>query len=284
MLIDELSKLKPTYFVLSGGEPLLRRDFFELASYAVKKGLHISLATNGLLLDEEVATKLKDVGVKSVYVSVDGASPITNDRIRGRGSFRKAINAVEICVKSGLRTGIAMTITKINVKDVPRMINLAMNLGVSTLSFRRFKPAGRGFVNRFELELSIKQHKEFLTLLKCKKEELQGVLKIRYHDPLWALIDSKNYSPCVAGRSLFSIMPNGDVWACPHLPISAGNIREKPLEQIWENSSFLKQLRNRELLRGKCSICQHKYVCGGCRSAAYAYYGDCFGTDPKCWI
>ena len=303
-LIDELADCGVVALSFAGGEPLIRPDFFEVANYAKQKGFHVSLATNGTLITQKVAKKLKKVGVDYIEISLDGAKAETHDNFRGiHGVFKKTLEGIRNCLKAGLYTCIATTVTKSNFEEIPEIYELAKKLGVQFLIFFNFIPSGRG-KNIINLDILPEQRENLLNFIyekmissskpqvMCTAPQLgricaQKGMSIPTHFFTQDIIGkyaelSEFIGGCGAGRLYCSIEPNGDVQPCVFMPIKIGNIREKPLKEIWHNSKVLEKLRDRSKLKANCSSCEYKFVCGGCRSRAYAYFGDVLAPDPGC--
>jgi len=309
-IIDELDEIGVVAIAFSGGEPLVRKNFFEIARYASSKGFYVAVATNGTMITEEVARKMKESGIRYVEVSLDGASPETHDSFRGiEGAFEKAVEGIKNAKEQGMMTAIATTITTHNYYEVEDLIELALKLGVDRFIHFNFIPTGRGekIVNE---DLTPEERERLLRFLYKKSKELKGRLQVFSTAPQYARIalqealkrgegeisftfyggNVKNrmigiaefISGCGAGRMYCGITPDGKVKPCVFMPIIVGDLREKSFSEIWNNSEILKSLRDRSDLKGHCGTCRYKYVCGGCRSRAYAYSGDIKGYDPGC--
>jgi len=288
----------------SGGEPLMSTDFWLLAEKASEAGMYVSVATNGTLITENVANKLKEVGVRYVEVSLDSVNPEKHDSFRGvPGSWERAVRGIRNAKRAGLEVGIAMTVTKLNYRELPDMIDLAKELKVDRLIAFNFVPTGRG-KESLELDLSAQERVEVLNLL--YRELSQGELQAFSTSPLYSVISLKGgrVSPthfadlslpldealplaeflggCGAGRIYCSIEYNGDVQPCVFLPVKVGNVLKDGFLNIWHNSPLLMALRDRDRRDYACHDCPYKYVCGGCRARAYAYFGDPLGPDPGC--
>ena len=303
-LIDELAECGVVALSFAGGEPLIRPDFVEIATYAKQKGFHISLATNGTLITQKIAKKLKGTGIDYVEISLDGAKPETHDSFRGiSGIFKRTVEGITSCVRAGLYTGIATTVTKSNLEEIPEIYELAKKLGVQFLIFFNFIPSGRG-KDIINLDITPEQREDLLNFIygkmvsdskpqvMCTAPQLgrvcvQNGTSIPSHFFTQETIGKyaelcEFIGGCGAGRLYCSIEPNGDVQPCVFMPIKIGNTREKPFKEIWHNSEVLKKLRDRSQLRANCGSCEYKFVCGGCRSRAYAYFDDVLAPDPGC--
>ncbi|UCD06889.1 MAG: radical SAM protein, partial [Candidatus Aenigmatarchaeota archaeon] len=271
---------------LSGGEPLLRKDFFKLLEEIQNnKWMFTSLVvmSNGSLITKDVARKLNKNEVSGVQISLEGTEEF-NDRIRGKGAFKKAVNGIKILMDFGLTTGVSLTAHRKNYRDLPNLIDFLRDLGVKLIGIGRLVPIGMG--ESLEM-LNPKELKDFYSLIMAKKKELEkeGVRMLAHcSDSLW-LTEDKNYEThgCSAGYDSFSILPNGDVVPCRRFPVKVGNVLEKSLIDIWYTSDFLWKLRNKGNVSA-CKDCEFFKKCfGGARCVAYGYFNDVFASDPQCW-
>jgi radical SAM protein with 4Fe4S-binding SPASM domain len=304
-LIDDLASLKIPVLLFSGGEPLLREDIFELASYATKKGLKCSLSTNGTLITEEVADKLRESGFIYVGVSIDGL-PKTNDRFRGvRGAFERAFQGLLNARDAGIMTGIRFTVTKYNVGEVPDVIQLIAEEEIPRFCMYHLVPSGRADFSDdisigerrklidFLIDASIRLADDYKTELLTVDNPADGIyayLKTRdlYEDAEKVLEFVRFRGGDGSGERLASIDFEGNVhpnqfwW--DH---TCGNIRDEKFSEIWLNpkDELLIKLRNkRTYLRGeKCSKCIYNDICGGFRVRALRA-GDLWGDDPDCYL
>ena len=309
-LIKELADADVVAIAFSGGEPLLRPDFFELAAYARSLGIYVSVATNGTTITKAVAERLKQIDVNYVEISLDGAKAETHDEFRGiPGMFDRTIEGIKNCVDVGLYTCIATTATKHNLSELQVTYELAVELGCKRHMIFNFIPTGRG-VELVQTDLSPEEREEqlnqvynnltsgrgceaFSTAPQLARIALQRVSEGR--GPLVSAhfaaqtnlgeqtrLIAEFLGGCGAGRCYCAIEPNGDVLPCVFMPIKVGNIREKPFLEIWRTSQVLRDLRDRSRLKGHCGECEYRYACGGCRARAYGYFGDYDMPDPGC--
>jgi len=285
-VLSQAAKLGTRHVILSGGEPLLHPDFYEIAEYAKKLGLKVHITSNGTMIDEIAAEKLRSLDV-NVTISLDGSCAEVNDPLRGDGTFSLAINSIDNLVNSGVYTSIRMTLVKQNASDVRNYIELAIKHNVNRCIIERVTGI-TGIPQSMELEPSIA---DVLQSFKIMSEYRAKGFNVGSNDPLWLLFRKdllEKYANkthicggCTAGVAAITVNPDLSVTPCPRLPIKVGNLREDSLENIWHNSDVLQNLRNRDLFDG-CSSCKYKYICGGCRGAAYAH-GSYLGKDPHCW-
>ncbi|WP_456468104.1 radical SAM protein [Archaeoglobus sp.] len=304
--IDKFDKLGVTIISFSGGEPLVRKDILELTSYAAEKGIYVALATNGTLITEERAKQLKENGVSYLQISLDGTEA-THDAFRGiKGCWAKTIEGIKNAVRQGFFVNVSMTVTKLNLHEVPQVIELCRKLGVNWFMHYNFIPTGRGreIVN---LDLSPEEREELLRMLYSANSETSN-LSLLSTAPQFArvalqcdaeFIPTHFYNVnagerlrqlaefiggCGAGRFYMSMRANGDIQPCVFFPLKIANIRDlsyRDLEDLWLHNPVFEELRNKDLIEG-CNQCSYRYYCGGCRARAYNYYGDYLKPDPGC--
>jgi len=274
--IKSIASLQPM-LILSGGEPLLRSDIFQLASYATSLGLRVSLASNGTLITPEVVHQIRASGISRVSISLDGTTADKHDQNRGIGSFQAAINGVEN-LRENVDFQINFTITNKNESEVISIFDLAEAKGAKALHFFFMVPTGRG---REEDLISAERQGELLCLIDQERAKRNLEVQVTCAPQYARIAKSRHGGGCLAGRSFVFVSRSGDVFPCGYLPLLAGNIREQKFIDIWENSSLFKALRQSDL-KEKCGDCNFVEICGGCRARAYANSGDFLGTDPLC--
>ncbi|MBI4056565.1 MAG: radical SAM protein [Elusimicrobia bacterium] len=308
-LIDELALMGKPVLILSGGEPLFRSDIFEVASYAWKTGLPVALSTNGTLVNWSIAQHLKESGIYYASVSFDGALPVTHDIFRGKGNFERSLRGFLNMKEAGIKVQINFTVTKKNVQELPEMLRLAKDFGAAALYLFLLVPVGCGIqiadsqmLSSSEVEKWLKWVYEmdkqgpiplkaicaphYFRIADCEsrianlqnKESYFG-LQSEIRNPKSEISERRG---CLAGIHMCFISHKGDVFPCGYLPISAGNILRTKLQDIWSNSPVFQNLRDSELLEGRCGICSFKRVCGGCRARAYYAYQNILAEEPFC--
>jgi len=284
-LIDDAAKLGGVKFAFTGGEPLMRKDIFELIEYANTTDIQVCMATNGTLMTEQMAQRLKGTGLYSFGMSIDGVGA-KHDEFRGQdGTFDLAMRGFEAARKAGLRFQFHTTVAKHNIDDMPRIIDLAEELDIYRIYLVHLITIGRG-VN--EPDISKDECKQLCDYVIERQQTTNVWLKPICNPQFWIYLRSKtdldfDITGCTAGITRFHIFPNGDVTPCAYLPVAAGNLREQSFYEIYKNSEVFKNLRNRDL-KGKCGSCADKTICGGCRSRANAKYGDYLAEDPLCFV
>lgn len=286
-VIDQLAEAGLLSLGFSGGEPLLRRDIFQLIERAVHGDLAVSIGTNGALIDDQLVRRLKNSGVRSMTVSLDGVTAEMHEHFRQLpGLFRRTLRAIELLVKHGLRVVISFTPTRLNHHHGPDVVRLAYELGAAAVNMSEYVPAGRGTL---DLCLSPETLRDVVTQWIDMRREYAGRMQIIWHDCRVALLvppeERDRYSGCGAGRLTARIRVDGILTPCVFLSTPAGNLRTTPFREIWENSPLLKRIRDRnEIQNGNCGRCEYKHICGGCRAVSMACHDDPFHGDPFCWV
>ena len=286
-LIDDLADAGLLVLAFSGGEPLIRPDIFTLIDRAVERGLVVNVATNGAIVRDRVARRIKEAGVRSVTVSLDGASAETHDGIRQfPGLFARSVRAVETLAQHGLRVVVSFTPTRLNYQEGPEVVRLAHELGAQAVNMSEYVPAGRGTI---DLALPPPVLHEVLQQWIAMRRDYAGRMRIIWHDCRAALLvppeERDLYTGCGAGKLTARIRVDGTLTPCVFLPNPAGNLRTTRFHDVWSRSPLLRRIRNRGLIEGgNCGSCELKHVCGGCRAVSMAHYGNPMRGDPSCWI
>lgn len=299
-LLSDIASFARPVIVLSGGEPLVREDIFDIARYGTELGLRVVLATNGTLLDSDVAARLAESGIQRVSISLDGADADTHDSFRGLpGAFDDAIRGIDFCKAAGLPVQINTTVAKHNLQQLPAILELAVSLGASALHLFLLVPTGCGKEIAGREMISPQEYEHVLNWLydasRSAAVNLKATCAPHYFRVLRqrAKADGVTITPkthgmeamtrgCLAGSAVCFVSHRGDVYPCGYLPISAGNVLETPLSLIWCESDLFAALRNPLLLKGKCGRCEYVRVCAGCRARAYAETGDFLAQEPYC--
>ncbi|MEA1904870.1 MAG: radical SAM protein [Candidatus Hadarchaeota archaeon] len=308
-VIDELKDAGVVAIAFSGGEPLMRKDIYEVAGYAKKEGFYVAMATNGTLITREVARKIKKI-FDYVEISLDGFER-THDEFRGvKGSWKRACEGIRNCVTEGIDTCVALTATHYNLDDIPDVIDFAeKDLGAKRVIIFNYIPVrtGRGIIKE---DLTPQERWRLLKDLYSRLIDKGNPMTLYSTAPQYAVISwqfahgpviathftnegamkamrgktrvlAQFLGGCGAGRLYSGLEPNGDVEPCVFIPITIGNLKKQSLREIWRNSEVLKKIRNRDEFEG-CGDCPYKNICGGCRARAYGYFGDLQAPDPAC--
>mgnify|MGYP003392553512 CR=1 FL=1 len=289
-LIDEIVSFSNPIIILTGGEPLLREDIFEIAEYGKKKGLRMVMAPNGTLLTDENVEKIMQAGIKRISVSLDGPDAATHDNLRQvPGAFNQAVEGIARARNAGVEFQINSTITRRNIKLLPQIMELAKELGAKAHHIFLLVPTGRA-KDMVGEELSSAEYEETLKTLAKEKQESALQIKITCAPHLNRILAQEHLEPvasltgrgCMAGVSFCFISHLGDLQPCGYLEIKCGNVRQLGFKKIWFDSEVFNSLRDFSKYKGKCGVCEFKNVCGGCRARAYAKYGDYLREEPYC--
>ena len=308
-IVDQLVDNDVVALAFSGGEALLRDDFWEVARHASREGLYLSLATNGTLLTKDVVRRLMDVGIEYYEISLDSVDPSKHDAFRGvSGAWERTVTGIRnVVAQDGAYSCIANTITSENYGELEDLVALSKKLGVDRTLFFNFIPVGRGkdiididlppdvredVLQQMYKHLSGQSEKfEVFTTAPqlsrvCMMNSQKGIMSIahfgaaEFSDKVGLL--AEYIGGCGAGRMYSAIQPNGIVTPCVFLPIPVGDLRSESFIDIWKNAEVMQSLRERHDLKGHCGTCEYQNVCGGCRARAYAYFNDIKAPDIGC--
>jgi radical SAM protein with 4Fe4S-binding SPASM domain len=303
-LVDDLSRWGIGLLIIDGGEPLCREDLLDIVRYASSKGIRTTIGSNGTLIDEAMARKMIDAGVMAVAISVDGADAATHDSFRGvNGAFEQTLKGIEACRNAGLPFQLNMVVRKDNLSQLDDMLRLVIDLGANAAEVFDLVAAGRAKDECQGLVLSLEERKFAMERLAEAQEDYPVLIRVP-GCPMYPLIlQERNIKPkhfpaemlrripyygrgCAAGmpKGYVMVLYNGEVNPCMLLQVNLGNIREQSIMSIWEDSPILTELRNRDLLKGDCGVCNYKMTCSGCRGRAYEATGDMMAADPGCWL
>ncbi|QLH78036.1 TIGR04347 family pseudo-SAM/SPASM protein [Halosimplex rubrum] len=309
--LDELSEFGAPVVLFSGGEPLAREDLVELVAHASDAGLRPVLSTNGTLLTEERAERLREAGLQYVGVSVDGM-PERNDAFRGQeGAFERALEGIEASQAAGLKTGLRYTITRHNADDLEDVVELLADRGVDRFCFYHLDYGGRGAEIQ-DVDLTPDERREAVRrVCELTREyhdaghEIETLLVGNYADAAYLVeYARRELGEAMADRIRGYLLTNGgdptgeriadvDYQGNVHLTqfwqgYSLGNVRDRPFGDIWtdESNPLLGALRDREArLTGRCAECRYQDICrGGSRLRALSTGDDPFGPDPQCYL
>lgn len=284
MLIDQIADIGRPLLIFSGGEPLLRKDIFELAGYATEKGLRAAMGTNGTLITDSVAGKLKSCGIGAVAVSLDSMNPKRHDAFRGvEGAWKRAMDGVLACTQNGINIQVNTTVTRQNYHEIDKILELAEKAGARSFHLFFLVPTGRGVdiadvpANMYEQMIE----RILDTIAAFPSMNIRPVCAPQFlRIAARKGIDLKRWGRgCIAGHTYCRIYPSGEVTPCPYLPINLGNIRERRFQDIWSRSPVLDALRDHRNLKGKCGYCEYRELCGGCRARAYGVNGARYACD-----
>jgi len=273
MLIHQIIEVSRPLLILSGGEPLLREDIYEIIRYGADRGLRMGMGSNGMLIDDEVARRLEDVGMETVAISLDSSIPERHDEFRGvKGCWEHAVNAIKALKKSRIQVQVNCTVTPQNYDEVDDIMSLAEDLGVENFHLFFLVPTGRGTDVE---DVTPRMYEDMITSTLAKTAKYKLNVKPSCAPQFMRVAKEQGVDMsrwvrgCMAGLYYCRIYPSGEVTPCPYMPLNLGNIRERSFKDIWFNSEVFKALRDFDQLKGKCGICEYRDVCGGCRARAY---------------
>ena len=319
-VIDEIAAFAPECLtILTGGEPLLRRDILEIVRRASERGLWVVVGTNGVSITENLARRLAEAGARGLSLSLDALDPDRHDHFRNvRGAWRNTVEGAEILNRTGLPFIVQTTAGSHNLGELDAIADFAHDrLAAKVWNLYFLVPTGRG---QFVSDITPAQYDDVLASLyriqrkydrrmlvnaKCAPHYIKTVLehadaqadpnptdahlrqgsvgKPNRRAPVSRI---RTYSGgaggCPAGTHYMGIRPNGDVTPCPYLPVFAGTLRSSSLADLWTSSGLFADIRRRTSLGGRCGECEMNGHCGGCRARAYGMTGDLMAEDPLC--
>ncbi len=287
-VLDSVASMGRTVIVFSGGEPLMRDDWRELAAYAKSLALPTALATNGTLIDAGLAKEIAAAGFHRVSISLDGADATTHDTFRGvEGCFDAALAGIAHLRAAGQAIQINASIARHNFAYLDELYQQARQVGAEALHLFLLVPVGCGLEITESHQLTAMEYEGVLNAVvryqKAGDMELRATCAPHYaRVATWENHPPQSSRGCLAGRSVLFLSHAGEVYPCGYLPISCGNVRSESLAEIWRSSDVLHQFDTLEGLTGKCGACKYASICGGCRARAYGTTGNPMGPDPAC--
>ena len=300
--------------ILTGGEPLVRNDFFDIAKACVGMFSRVALATNGTTVDDAIARRIVETGIQRVSVSLDGANASTHDAFRGvPGSFEATLRGYDAMARAGVSLQVNATVARHNIDEVEDLLNFVIARKAAAFHVFALVPVGCGAQISDDARLSSEQMEKFLRWLFLKSIELRDRIHIKatcatQYYRIMREVSREQGIPlpgashghphgkghgsasgmeamtrgCLAGSAVCFISRIGDVQPCGYLPVCVGNVRKQPFGEIWRNSQVFSALRDPGKLQGKCGSCGYRVVCEGCRARAYAATSDFMSEDPDC--
>jgi radical SAM protein len=301
-LLDEIRRFGRPIVVLTGGDPLKRRDIFEIVRYGVERGLKMTMTPSGTpLVARDRIAALKDAGLSRLAVSVDGPTAEIHDAFRGvDGSWGWTMNAIEYANRVGLPVQINTTMSRYNLESLDAMARLMGNLNITLWSVFFLVPTGRGrakdalsdvesegvFNRLYDLSRSMPFDIKTTAAPQYRRVVLQRTAMSRSRDGSGAVkpVVGSGRAPAgvTDGRGVVFVSYKGDIYPSGFLPLKAGNVTTDSLVDVYRHAPLFKKLRDTDALTGKCGLCEFKSVCGGSRARAYAIFGDPTAYDPAC--
>lgn len=285
-LIDEMKAIGTEMLILTGGEPLLRRDIYDIASKASSLGMWVVMGTNGVLVNEHVVKKMVDCGIKGVGISIDSVDPARHNAFRGGSdAWKHSVRALEICREHGLEVLVQSSITADNRDELKDLLAFARSKDAWSFNVYFLVKTGRGM----ELnDLTAQETEQCLReLIECQNDFEPMLIRAKCAPQFKQLSyemggGGLESGGCMAGTEYCRITPEGNVTPCPYMDVVAGNIRSQSFTEVWNTSSVFKDLRDLSKLKGRCGACEFNELCGGCRCRAYSATGDYLAEDPAC--
>ncbi|OFV93411.1 MAG: radical SAM/SPASM domain-containing protein [Acidobacteria bacterium RIFCSPLOWO2_02_FULL_61_28] len=311
-IVDQLAAYAPMILVLSGGEPLFRRDVFQLARRATSLGIRVALGTNGTMITADIARQISEAGIRRVAISLDGPDAATHDAFRGiPGAFEKAVEGFEHLKRLGMSVQINTSVAKHNAAKLPETLDLALRLGADAFHLFLLVPVGCGvqiadkqmveaeeyeqilnwlydrtLENRIELKATCAPH--FFRVVRQRRAESrqrgEALPELPAHGHGGHAPSAMNMMTrgCLAGTGVCFISHKGEVYPCGYLPLEAGSLHRQSFTEVWETSPLFASLRDLGNLKGKCGICEFRNICEGCRARAFGCTGDYLAEEPFC--
>lgn len=298
-LVDQIAAVGKPIVILTGGEPLLRPDIFEIARYGTDRGLRMVMAPNGTLVNADNARRMVDAGIQRISISLDGADAASHDRFRGvSGAFEGALRGIDHARQAGLEFQINTTVTRANLEQIPRIQELAVELGAVAHHIFLLVPTGRG---KYIVDQAIDavQYEETLNWFYDQRGktplQLKATCAPHYYRILRQRAQAEGVSVtfeshgldavtrgCLAGTGFCFVSNQGVVQPCGFLALGCGDVTRTPFGDIWRHSEIFTALRDPDRLEGKCGYCEYRRVCGGCRARAYEATGNFLAEEPLC--
>ncbi len=299
-LFDNVASFASPIVILTGGEPLLREDLFDLASYVTQLGLRVAVSTNGTLLNDGTITRLKAAGVKTCSISIDGSNADVHDDFRQQeGAFAKSLEGIRMLMDAGLKVQINTSLTRRNMDDLSDIYKLVKTINPNAWHVFMLVPTGRAEETGKEELITSAEYETILNYIYEKNRDDEMEIKPTCAPQYYRIlrqrakeegipVDVEHFGlnartrGCLAGMGFVFVSYLGEVFPCGYYPKQAGDVRKQPFEQIWRESPLFEKLRNFKNYGGYCGKCAFLKVCGGCRARSYAVLGDDMAEEPFC--
>ena len=266
-ILDEIADLGCLFLSFTGGEPLMRKDFWEIAEYAQRKKFAVTLQTNGTLVTEKEAQRIKELNFFDVHISLLGAKAETHDWLtRAAGSFNKVMRAIEFLRKQKVRVMLKTTVVKQNFDELESIHRIARKFGCQQVTSPNLNAKNDGDQSPYAFRIDDGQMKDFY---------VSSFKKFPKQKKLYPSHAGEGMINCRAGRTGFCINPKGDVYPCVGLPVSAGNLKKVSFKQIWDQSEFIREIRETQSNNlPVCSTCELLPFCMRCKGMVYVEEGN----------
>ena len=291
-VIDQIAEVNPNAFlILTGGEPLLRPDIYDLIRHAAEKKFMVVLGTNGTLINKINAEKIKAAGAHGVGISIDSMDAAKHNTFRGVPlAWERSMEAFDVLNEVGVDFLVQMSVSDMNYREIPDVVAFAEKAGAIAFNLYFLICTGRGQGNT---DISNTAYEKALKLLYEQQMNYKGRLMINSkcapqykrvvyeNDP--DSVYTRTYSGgCPAGTHYSRISPEGNLTPCPFIEETVGNLKISSFKDLWQNAPLMAQLRNRKQLEGRCGTCEFSAMCSGCRARAFAGTGNYMAQDPSC--
>ncbi len=298
-VIDEIAETGSPIVILTGGDPMMRENIYDIARYGTEKGLKMVMSPCGTLLDDENARRLKEAGIDRISLSIDGATAGTHDDFRRvDGAFDEAMKGIAAAKKAGIEFQINTTVTKLNIAELPGILQLAIDLGAVAFHPFLLVPTGRG-KELADQELSPAQYEETLNWVYDQRSKLPLNFKPTCAPHYYRILRQRAHAAgervtvkshgmdavskgCLGGQGFCFISYRGEARICGFLDVSCGDLKEQSFGDVWRNSPVFRQMRDLDSYHGRCGYCEYRRFCGGCRARAYEVTGDYLAEEPFC--
>ena len=298
-ILDQIAEVGRPIIILTGGEPLLRQDIFEIVQYGTDLGLRMVMAANGTLITPEIAKRMKSSGIQRVSISLDGPDASTHDRFRQvKGAFEGSIQGIEELTKEGIEFQVNTTITRHNVEQAQAMLDLAVRLGAAAHHIFLLVPTGRAR-DMTNQEINAEQYEKILHWFYEMRSVVPIHLKATCAPHFYRVLRQEAHKKgekvdyatygldamtrgCLGGTSFCFISHVGTVQPCGYLELQSGDLKASAFKEVWDHSPVFKKLRDFSNYKGKCGACEYLRFCGGCRARAYEATGDFMAEEPLC--
>lgn len=296
-LVDDIASFARPVFIISGGEPLMRPDIFEVARYGIERGLRVVMSPNGTLITPEVAREMAAVGIPRISVSIDGSTAERHDRVRGvPGAFDAAMAGLAHAREAGVGFQLNTSVMRQTLDDLPGVHELAKRLGADAWHVFMLVPTGRG---RAGDEITPAEYERTLNWIYETSRTSPVPVRVTCGPHYMRIVATRSRSNagaghghgagmdratrgCLAGNGYCFVSHRGEVFPCGYLPLEAGNVRRESFREIYQQSALFQSLRDLSRLEGKCGACEYAGVCGGCRARAYSATGNVLAEEPFC--
>ncbi len=299
--MENIASFAKPIIIITGGDPMMRADVFDVAKYGTELGLRMVMAPCGRMITDETVEKMIDSGIRRISISIDGATAESHDNFRRvNGAFDDAIKAMDVAKRNGLEFQVNTTVTKQNVHELEQILELAINAGAVAFDTFLLVPTGRG-KELADQEISPEKYEEVLNWIYERKQDSPIQFKPTCAPHFYRILrqrekeKGKAVTPqthgldamtkgCMGGQSFAFISHTGKVQICGFMDVECGDIRKENynFQHIWETSPVFLQMRDLDNYHGRCGYCEYRKVCGGCRARAYATTGDYLAEEPYC--